>query len=123
MEQRKCKTCGITQNLEEFPFAGKVKDKKYYRHKCNKCYVKTKTTRKHNLRKKLIEYKKQLKCAHCGVSDHRVLQFHHKDNNKDFNVSDGVRLGVSFEKIIKEAEKCQVLCANCHLILHYEERK
>ena len=123
MEQRNCKTCGITQGIEEFPLAGTIKGKKYYRHKCNKCYVKTKTDRKRLLRTKLTEYKKKLECAHCGISDHRVLQFHHKDDNKEFNVSDGARRGMAFENIIKEAEKCQVLCANCHSIVHYEERE
>ena len=27
--------------------------------------------------KKLVEYKKKLRCTHCGVRDHRVIDFHH----------------------------------------------
>ena len=27
--------------------------------------------------KQLVEYKKKLRCAHCGVKDHRVIDFHH----------------------------------------------
>ena len=27
--------------------------------------------------KKLVEYKKKIRCEHCGVRDHRIIDFHH----------------------------------------------
>lgn len=68
-------------------------------------------------------YKKTLKCQECGLQDHRVLEFHHGDDNKEANVSDWVSSGRrSTENIEREIKKCKVLCANCHRILHYKER-
>lgn len=67
------------------------------------------------------EYKKTLSCSICGFSHHAALQFHHRDS-KETNVSQMINKGSSKENIMKEIEKCDVLCANCHAILHYEQR-
>ena len=76
-------------------------------------------------RKKAIhEYvqniKSQLCCVDCGGRHPATLQFHHLNaEDKMFNVSDAVRDGVCLDIIKKEIEKCIVLCANCHLIRHF----
>ena len=36
--------------------------------------------------KKLVEYKKKIRCEHCGVRDHRIIDFHHT-RDKDGEVS------------------------------------
>lgn len=55
-------------------------------------------------------------CSKCGITDTRVLDFHHKDrNNKVFSLGSTKR-SRSKEKILIEIEKCIVLCANCHRI-------
>lgn len=70
-------------------------------------------------KRKKIELVKYLggKCKHCGYDKCiNALQFHHKDSNeKDFTIS---RKSYSFEKLKKEANKCILLCANCHIELH-----
>jgi hypothetical protein len=77
--------------------------------------------RKEKIRKWMENQKLQLKCEKCGANHIAVLQFHHLDpNQKDESVSSMVYRGWSIEKIQKEIEKCKVLCANCHFILHYE---
>ena len=38
---------------------------------------------------------------------------------KLFDISQGVSKHVSWEKLTKEAEKCVMLCANCHRMLHH----
>jgi hypothetical protein len=57
----------------------------------------------------------------CGESDHRVLDFHHRDSkDKMFNISD-FRHRVGFVKLDAEMRKCVLVCANCHRIEHYRE--
>jgi hypothetical protein len=73
------------------------------------------------------EFFKQLKmgksCSRCGYSDWRCLDFHHKDGTeKDDNIAKMILRNLGKERILKEIEKCEVLCANCHRILHWEER-
>lgn len=71
-------------------------------------------------RKLLVEYKKTCRCSRCGESDFRCLQFHHL-HDKNHAIADMVRRGFSFANIMKEIEKCEVLCANCHSKEHYAE--
>lgn len=71
----------------------------------------------------LDEYKKDLKCENCGEDRYWVLDFHHKDPNiKDDEISNLKRKG-NKGKLIKEIEKCSVLCANCHRDFHFQEKQ
>ena len=59
-------------------------------------------------------------CKLCGTRDFRCLQFHHRDSKtKSFCISSNVCM--KYERIREEMDKCDVLCANCHSILTYEE--
>jgi hypothetical protein len=66
----------------------------------------------------LIDYKKTKTCSHCHEDDYRCLSFHHFDSNKEDIVSNMVSRGNSLQKILEEINKCMVLCANCHRIVH-----
>ncbi len=69
------------------------------------------------------DYKKTLKCEVCGYDKcPEALDFHHKDGKKkEMNISQSLnRKGK--EEILKELEKCIVLCANCHREFHYNEK-
>ena len=98
----------------------------YYKH--HKHYRKLQNTARTKRRQKsklaLIKYKGD-KCEHCKVSFpcHGVYEFHHTDpNEKDFSISDALdrNIGVlsNHKKILKELDKCLMLCANCHRIEH-----
>lgn len=55
------------------------------------------------------------KCVKCETSDVRVLQFDHIDpKSKEFGINK--RLYYSLKVLEPEALKCQLLCANCHVI-------
>lgn len=70
------------------------------------------------------EYKKPLKCLHCGQNHPATLQFHHRDpKNKVMEVGEMVCQAYAVESILEEVEKCDVLCSCCHDILHWEERQ
>lgn len=68
------------------------------------------------------EYKTTIKCSQCSENHPACLHFHHPNNDKEFNIGQAVLSGFSIDNILKEIKKCQVLCANCHSKLHYEEK-
>ena len=90
-------------------------------YKDNKQYYKDKAKKwKEEIIKWYIELKKTKKCIRCGNNDYRCIDFHHRDpKDKIMEVSKMASHGYSKKKIIKEIEKCDTLCANCHRIEHY----
>ncbi len=62
--------------------------------------------------------KQRIGCRMCGVKNPVVLVFHHRDSGtKRFSISEGIDR-YSWETIKREMRKCDILCANCHLITH-----
>ena len=60
------------------------------------------------------ELKKNLFCSFCKESDPVCLEFHHTDpKQKDMAVSVAAAR-FSTKRLMREIEKCVVLCANCH---------
>lgn len=120
---RKCKRCGLEQEKELFANAGKRNGIQYYRHVCISCYSDIKGERKKDMKAFVDEYKKDKMCEICGLADFRVLEFHHARGKKEFCIGNVKKLGYGPKKIMEEIEKCDILCGNCHKILHYEERR
>jgi len=71
---------------------------------------------------KLVEHFNN-KCGDCGgVFPPCCYDFHHVDpSTKSFEIAP--RLDGNFETILKEAEKCIMICANCHRVRHYKENR
>jgi len=61
-------------------------------------------------------------CIKCGIQDPRVLVFHHKNGN-DVRYYDDLFKSRRVDWILckYDLSKVEVLCANCHLILHYSK--
>jgi len=77
--------------------------------------------RKKEIKKWFLDYKKTLSCVRCGENHPAALDFHHRNQrDKSFGINTKVHVGYSIDKIKKELEKCEVLCANCHRKLHYK---
>jgi len=56
-------------------------------------------------------------CAYCGYQNPIALEFHHiNPETKSDNISELVKNGASWLRIMNEIKKCKVLCANCHRI-------
>lgn len=70
---------------------------------------------------KLVEYKGG-KCEICGYNKCiDALEFHHlNQNEKEFGISCGDTK--SLEKLKREADKCIMVCANCHREIHAKEK-
>lgn len=96
------------------------KDREYYKNNSER--PSKLKERKHRIYKENREfirgYLQAHPCEHCGFTDIRALDFHHKDpTQKEYNIS--MMLYFSQERIKLEIEKCSVLCSNCHRIEHY----
>ena len=82
-----------------------------------------------NIQKRRINRKIKLvklfggRCVKCNYDkNYSVLQFHHKDpSQKSFGLSSNKIAGSSWDALLKEAEKCELLCANCHAEHHYPQ--
>lgn len=76
------------------------------------------------LKKRVNDYKLSRGCSVCGYNKcASALDFHHKGDDKEFTVARGYNNNMNFEKVKKEMDKCDILCANCHRELHEKERK
>lgn len=93
----------------------KIEKKAYERGKrfrCSKCFSETVASGRRNKSQKL-KLSRGGKCERCGYSKClAALEWHHKDDNKEFTISK--RLDWSYERLLAETSKCDLLCANCH---------
>jgi predicted HNH restriction endonuclease len=93
----------------------KVIDRRYYERHKEEIYRK-KMEKKKKLKKEIIKMFGG-KCSKCGYDKCMgALEFHH-EGDKEESVSRLIKNN-SREKILKEAKKCIILCANCHRELH-----
>lgn len=121
-----CGVCGEKKALSEFADNRAKPDGKQYQ--CRSCqkeyrrrhYEKNKgkilgqvSKRKQELRDYIWSVKCKAFCMDCDESDPVVLEFDHL-RDKEFNVGKAVDLGYSRERVAREIEKCDIVCANCH---------
>lgn len=92
-------------------------DKRTYADRA-KYIIKAVTKRRKKLKEMVVRYKGG-KCMISGYDKHvGALELHHlEDSQKEFGLSTK-GLTRSWEKIKKEADKCILVCANCHREIH-----
>lgn len=126
-----CGSCKTEKDLEQFSWRNKTKGLKMAwcktcikaydaaRHKTEEYKADKKVKRLNRLelnRAYIALYLISNPCIDCGIKDVRVLDFDHRDDViKVGNISDMMHR-TSLETIIKEVEKCDVRCSNCHRI-------
>lgn len=134
--QKICTKCNYSLDLYLFSFRNKkqnirnnwckscIKTYDQIRHQGNSEYRLIQSrNRRHNLRTWIDELKSSLKCSNCPENHIGCLHFHHTNpSEKDDTIGNALRIGWGKERILKEIQKCIVLCANCHSKLHYNER-
>jgi predicted HNH restriction endonuclease len=117
-----CKKC-----LEELPLScftkqpnGRIDHSPY----CRKCRSSSqKTKRKENTHNAILHLGG--KCNHCGLqydgTNSVVFDFHHINPQlKSFGLSKNSNRSPHI--FMQEVEKCMLLCANCHRLLHNKDR-
>ena len=130
MQYQQCVTCKQSKPIDEFSWRHRLvgerhihcrdcqrtyKRNHYLRHKV--AYIERSKKQKEESvlrnRRLVQEYLKTHPCVDCGESDPIVLEFDHV-GKKDRTVAKLVLQAVSWEKILKEIQQCQIRCANCH---------
>lgn len=140
MKTKICSKCKEEKSITEFHKNKNHKDglahwckecckeyhKKYYQENREKLLKQSKEYSREYYQKKkafVINYKVNKGCIVCGIKHPAVLEFHHRDpNKKEIMVSLLMRGNYSIKKIKNEIKKCDVICRNCHAILHWEEK-
>lgn len=121
----------ISSSLKKIPdklckLCNSVLDKKNKFGICQKCRILHKKSRSYIVslqRKKrkqdLVNYKGG-KCIVCGYNKcNSALDFHHlKKDEKNFTITDELNHSKKLEDMIKEVDKCILLCRNCHAEVH-----
>jgi hypothetical protein len=61
-------------------------------------------------------------CEWCGEQHPATLQFHHREpSEKSYDIRYMMNGGWSIKRLSEEIAKCDLICANCHLIHHWNE--
>ena len=84
---------------------------------CNECNV---TICRQRRKQKCINYKGG-KCQKCGYKKcQAAIEFHHRiPEQKDFSINNNLHRRNIDDRIKKELDKCDILCANCHREEHW----
>ena len=132
MQQKQCIKCKNIKNISQFNFKNKITGRRNAR--CKTCtrrdirkayykkreyYVAYRYKRnemiRSQIRKFVYGYLSIHSCVDCGVNDPIILQFDHVRGVKKESVSYMANSRrFSLQDIVKEIEKCEVRCANCH---------
>lgn len=115
-----CLHCGTSLDKENKKFCN-LKCKNAHNNKRYQTYDKQQE-RGRKRRKQLIDAKGG-KCECCGYDkNYAALCFHHLDpSEKEFQLDLRKCSNSTLASLIKEAEKCQLLCHNCHMEVHYPD--
>ena len=132
MKYKKCCTCEVDKPTSEFrrdktrkdglrsncKECAKTHSHNYYHSKWrDKALDQGRIRRKQN-RNILAAIKQESTCIICGEDEPCCLDFHHLDpSKKDFTISEYA--GAALHKLLNEADKCVVLCKNCHQKVHH----
>lgn len=95
-----------------------MKNREYYIDKAKKRMNRTRA----DARTYVFDYLTEHSCIDCGEARIPCLVFDHVNDDKIDSVSRMVSLGTPLDTIAAEIEKCEVRCANCHMIRHAVER-
>lgn len=121
MSLRKCKVCGL--DSDDLNLFAKHPESKYGRQNlCKECSSKRSIQ---SQRKTRVEIDK-LKCEPCSICGKSfppcAMDFHHKEDSiKDFGIAAAMYKPnkISIEQLMQEIDKCILVCACCHRILHF----
>lgn len=128
MTHKICRRCGESKEVSQF--SRRMKSPDGLQDRCRQCnteqarenyranperYAKLAIQRNEELKKRIRQLK-NVPCVDCGQSfDPVCMDFDHlPEFTKSMDISLMMRHRFSWEKILAETRKCEVVCANCH---------
>jgi len=115
MEKKVCGKCGEEKALSSFLPARTTPDG--YGNVCDPCRRKRLAKTARAKRKEVRKLKDKLKSVPCGDCNVQyppyIMQFHHIDPSKKHKDVSAIH---SIKELMREIEKCIILCANCHAL-------
>lgn len=124
-----CSKCKNRKDTTEFSFRNR--EKGIRRSDCKDCF-KPLTASHYKINRKaycvrgverrkatrdwILAYLSKKECKDCKISDIRVLEFDHINDNKSYEVAILISKDYGIDTLRKEVVKCEVVCANCHKI-------
>jgi hypothetical protein len=118
---QKCSRCGDELTEKNSYKRKKRKDKFAY---CKSCASRYAIERSRALKLECVAYKGG-KCQKCGYNKYAgALDFHHRNpKEKDFVICKRLRNNTLNNVLKRELDKCDLLCANCHREVHFDEER
>ena len=118
-DRKVCPKCNKGKPANEFYVRGRGDLYSYCKECANKKVTAERKEKGIDSKKKLIAMKGG-GCEVCGYNKNlAALCFHHKDpKTKSFSIDARMLISTKWNKILKEANKCMLLCANCHAETH-----
>src|SRR6478735_7848173 len=105
-----CSKCKLEKPFTDFYFR---KTEKRYQAYCKICLCETQIKRWISLKQEMMIYKGG-KCLDCSyIGPYQVFDFHHRDPSQKDMDWNKARTS-DRETMIKEVDKCDLLCSNCH---------
>lgn len=128
---RHCSRCGTVKPVDEFPMKNKARGlrrvwcrdcchaygREHYR-KNKPAYLakadRRRAVERPRVRTLIDAYLREHPCLDCGCTEITVLEFDHRDpTEKELPVGELARWA-EWPRVLREIEKCDVRCANCH---------
>jgi hypothetical protein len=118
-----CNKCGLAKDLNEFHIRS---SNNRHRNDCKKCFNKACGARvikwRQQAKEKLVQHfgAKCLDCTYTGPPF--MFDFDHRDpTQKEFGIGEGSTIR-SYSRLLIEATKCDLVCANCHRMRTHKQR-
>lgn len=109
--QTKCKDCTKAYYHNYYRTTPKEKERLYGKNKERRTALRAE-----------IHNRKDVPCADClQLYPYYVMDFDHQSDKK-FHIATAVSRGASLVEILREIEKCEVVCANCHRVRTHQDK-
>lgn len=134
LETKICSKCKQEKPISEFRWRNKASQVLHSQCKAcekerDKIHYQESKERRENIRRNaelqksnnlgIVEKAKASGCRKCGDTRSYILDFHHRNPaEKKGDIATMIKSS-SYDNVVKEIEKCDVLCANCHREYHY----